>query len=407
MSTHALTEQAVVLRPEDDVAIAKKELAAGIILEDGPTSIVVRGDIKAGHKIARRAVRAGDPVRRYGQIIGFASRDIAVGDHVHTHNLGIGELQREYEFCTDVRPVDYYPPGRSWAVRSSRRSWRWPRASGRRASSPASARRSSRPGSSARCCRPDGAGLTLLPLLARVLRPGREGGGTGQQDPAHDRADQDPDRNPQGQIAVRLQDGELLRRQTQAQPMPLGQGGEQRQSDGEGRDQEVADIEGSSQPREALGRDDRRHGAQEHPQPGDTVGRRILEAREQVETVGRADHPGHGGRGSAPRSVARRTIRPTMKSRRRSFSSGLILKKTSPAPPGCVEWTTAASTSTGDAPGWTSNSSSTTVPVSSSASVATLHPLTERSIVSALAGPGTPRNPTGTRTRIPSNSPRT
>jgi altronate dehydratase len=55
-------------------------------------------------------VRAGDPVRRYGQIIGFASRDIAVGDHVHTHNLGIGELQREYEFCTDVRPVDYYPP---------------------------------------------------------------------------------------------------------------------------------------------------------------------------------------------------------------------------------------------------------------------------------------------------------
>jgi arabinonate dehydratase len=49
-------------------------------------------------------------VRRYGQVIGFATRDIAVGDHVHTQNLGIGELQRDYEFGTDVRPVDYYPP---------------------------------------------------------------------------------------------------------------------------------------------------------------------------------------------------------------------------------------------------------------------------------------------------------
>jgi altronate hydrolase len=112
MATHTLTETAVVLRPEDDVAIAKKDLPAGMVLEDGPVSIVVRGDIKPGHKVARRAVRAGEPVRRYGQIIGFATQDIAGGDHVHTHNLGIGDLQREYEFCTDVRPVEPYPPDR-------------------------------------------------------------------------------------------------------------------------------------------------------------------------------------------------------------------------------------------------------------------------------------------------------
>jgi arabinonate dehydratase len=49
-------------------------------------------------------------VRRYGQVIGFATREIASGDHVHTQNLGIGELQREYEFCTDVRHVDLYAP---------------------------------------------------------------------------------------------------------------------------------------------------------------------------------------------------------------------------------------------------------------------------------------------------------
>jgi altronate hydrolase len=110
MATYALTEKAVVLRPEDDVAIAKRELTAGMILEDGPARIEVRQDIKPGHKVARRTVAAGRPVRRYGQIIGFATQDIGVGDHVHTQNLGIGELQREYEFCTDVRPVEFYSP---------------------------------------------------------------------------------------------------------------------------------------------------------------------------------------------------------------------------------------------------------------------------------------------------------
>ena len=111
MATWALTDKAIVLRSEDDVAIAKAELPAGTILEDGPTRIEVRADIKPGHKVARRAVRTGSPVRRYGQVIGFATLDIAVGDHVHTQNLGIGELSADrYEIGVDVRPVEYYPP---------------------------------------------------------------------------------------------------------------------------------------------------------------------------------------------------------------------------------------------------------------------------------------------------------
>src|SRR3989442_4669553 len=110
MATYALTDKAVLLRAEDDVAVAKAELTAGTVLEDGANRIEVRQDIRPGHKVARKAVRTGAPVRRYGQVIGFATQDIAVGDHVHTQNLGIGELQREYEVGVDVEPVDYYPP---------------------------------------------------------------------------------------------------------------------------------------------------------------------------------------------------------------------------------------------------------------------------------------------------------
>src|SRR2546427_2872148 len=109
MSTIPLTERAILLRAEDDVAIAKKELTAGTVLEDGAARIEVRADIKPGHKVARHAVRRGHPVRRYGQVIGFATQDIEVGDHVHSHNLDIGELSADrYEVGVDVRPVTFY-----------------------------------------------------------------------------------------------------------------------------------------------------------------------------------------------------------------------------------------------------------------------------------------------------------
>jgi altronate hydrolase len=109
MTTVAITDVAIVLNPEDDVAIAKKEIPVGTVLEDGGSRIEARQDIRPGHKVARRARRKGEEVRRYGQVIGFATADIAVGDHVHTQNLAVGDLHREYEIGTDARPVDFYP----------------------------------------------------------------------------------------------------------------------------------------------------------------------------------------------------------------------------------------------------------------------------------------------------------
>src|SRR5712664_3753372 len=106
---YPLTDRAIVLKPEDDVAVAKAPLDVGAVLDDGGHPIEVRQDIKPGHKIARRAVRRGQPVRRYGQVIGFATQDIVVGEHVHTHNLDIGELSADrYEVGVDVQPVSMY-----------------------------------------------------------------------------------------------------------------------------------------------------------------------------------------------------------------------------------------------------------------------------------------------------------
>src|SRR5690348_17785067 len=106
-----LNDRAIVLKPEDDVAVAKAPLDRGVAFDDGGTIVEARADIKPGHKIARRAVRRGEPVRRYGQVIGFATQDIGVGEHVHTHNLDIGELSADrYEVGVDVTPVAFHPP---------------------------------------------------------------------------------------------------------------------------------------------------------------------------------------------------------------------------------------------------------------------------------------------------------
>jgi altronate hydrolase len=109
MATWPLSDVAILLNPADDVAIAKKEIPAGSVIEDADGRIEVRQDIRPGHKVARHARRTGEKVRRYGQVIGFATADIAVGDHVHTQNLAVGDLHQEYEIGTDVRPVDFYP----------------------------------------------------------------------------------------------------------------------------------------------------------------------------------------------------------------------------------------------------------------------------------------------------------
>ena len=92
------------LHASDDVLIARSQLVGGTTVE----GVTARGLIPAGHKIASRAIVTGDPVRRYNQIIGFASRPIAAGEHVHTHNLWMGEAKgdfaRDYAIGADLKP---------------------------------------------------------------------------------------------------------------------------------------------------------------------------------------------------------------------------------------------------------------------------------------------------------------
>ncbi|MBM4412453.1 MAG: altronate dehydratase [Chloroflexi bacterium] len=103
-------ETAIIhLHPDDNLVIALIPLSPGRALSIGTLVVKTTSAINAGHKVAIRQIRAGEVVRRYGQIIGFAQKDIHPGDHIHTHNLSVGSMQLDYAVASDTKPVPYVP----------------------------------------------------------------------------------------------------------------------------------------------------------------------------------------------------------------------------------------------------------------------------------------------------------
>jgi altronate hydrolase len=94
------------LNAEDNVIVTLSDAVPG--LNDQKHGLIVRDHIPAGHKIATEKIAKGDLIRKYGQIIGIASRDIEAGAHVHTHNVEMGDFSRKYEIGTEVRPTHYF-----------------------------------------------------------------------------------------------------------------------------------------------------------------------------------------------------------------------------------------------------------------------------------------------------------
>ncbi len=95
---------AILLRPEDNVAVAAVRLPQGTVLSLGGRRVEARDAINQGHKIALEPIRKGQPIRKYGQVIGFASDDIAAGAWVHVHNVAVEKFERDYAFCSACPP---------------------------------------------------------------------------------------------------------------------------------------------------------------------------------------------------------------------------------------------------------------------------------------------------------------
>ena len=99
------TSTTIRLDPADNVVTAIRSLEIGVTVEGNATTSL----IPRGHKVATQRLMPGDVVRKYAQIIGYASEEIDPGDHVHTHNVDFRNTDADYEFATDLLAVDMVP----------------------------------------------------------------------------------------------------------------------------------------------------------------------------------------------------------------------------------------------------------------------------------------------------------
>lgn len=92
----------IVLRDTDNVAVAIRHLQPEETVHTEQTDLEVINAVPAGHKIAIAPIAEGEPVRKYGQVIGFASMAIQRGQHVHVHNVSCDQFERDYEYATAI-----------------------------------------------------------------------------------------------------------------------------------------------------------------------------------------------------------------------------------------------------------------------------------------------------------------
>ena len=85
----------------DNVVTATRTLEAGTAVDDVVTTAI----IPRNHKLASREIKAGEAVRKYAQVIGYATEVIVAGGHVHTHNVEFRNTEEDYEISTDLRPA--------------------------------------------------------------------------------------------------------------------------------------------------------------------------------------------------------------------------------------------------------------------------------------------------------------
>ena len=95
------------VHPSDTVAVAVSALASGTHVTIDDLSITLAEPIAQGHKFSLKAIRAGEPVIKYGAPIGEAKSDIAIGMHVHDTNIRT-LLEEEGTYHRDEEVVRHY-----------------------------------------------------------------------------------------------------------------------------------------------------------------------------------------------------------------------------------------------------------------------------------------------------------
>ena len=103
--SEAKRPRALRLNEADNIIVAVDAFAPGFVYQNATAS----ERVPRGHKMAITPIAAGEPVRKFGQIIGFASQPIAPGQWVHEHNVECRDFERDYAFAEEARDEAILP----------------------------------------------------------------------------------------------------------------------------------------------------------------------------------------------------------------------------------------------------------------------------------------------------------
>jgi altronate hydrolase len=93
------------LNAKDNLIVAVDSVDQGVAVN----GVAAAARIPRGHKMATAKIAKGQPILKFGQIIGFASDDILPGAHIHTHNCAFAAFERDYAFAEDARNEERLP----------------------------------------------------------------------------------------------------------------------------------------------------------------------------------------------------------------------------------------------------------------------------------------------------------
>lgn len=105
MLDKAVPPRTLKLNAADNVAVAVDPIDIGM----KAAGVEALKRIPRGHKLALTRIAKGEPIRKFGQIIGFATDDIPPGEWVHEHNTGFQAFERDYAYAAEAKPEFVLP----------------------------------------------------------------------------------------------------------------------------------------------------------------------------------------------------------------------------------------------------------------------------------------------------------
>ena len=123
MSETQLFDKTIVVNSKDNVAVAKTAIGLGTLIGSNGSSLRTIQTVPPGHKVALQAINKGQPVIRYGEIIGIANQNIPAGNTVHNHNMIPDNGNRTVPKSVSPIPVQFLSNEKIPAFKGFQRDW--------------------------------------------------------------------------------------------------------------------------------------------------------------------------------------------------------------------------------------------------------------------------------------------